>query len=266
MISLPLFKRNMLYTAKIGIIFIAILTMYTTMIIYMFDPAMAEMLTQYQEMMPELMAAVGMTGSTGTLLAFINTYLYGFIMLVIPMVFEVIIINKFVMKYVDNGAMACLLSTPNTRVKIISTQLISLILSVALLIALITCIGLLSCALMFPGDLDIGRYLQLNLSAFLLHMLISSIGFFAACFFYESKGFFAAGAGLPILFYLIQMISNAGEKFKDLKYCTIFTLFPGDKIVEGAKSVLSLNITMTVMAAVLFIVGVIKFKKKDLFI
>lgn len=264
MLSLPLFKRNMLYTSKIGIVFIAILTMYTTMITYMFDPAMAEMLVKYQEMMPGLMAAVGMTGSTGTLIAFINTYLYGFIMLIIPMVFEIILINKFIMRYVDNGSMACLLSTPNTRLKIIITQLASIILSVALLITIITGIGLLSSALMFPGDLDIGKYLQLNLSIFLLHMIISSIGFLAACFFNESKGFFALGAGLPILFYLIHMISNAGDKFKDLKYCTIFTLFPGDKIVEGANGVFSLNTAMAVMAAVLFIVGVIKFKKKDL--
>lgn len=266
MLSLPLFKRNMLYTSKIGIIFIAILTMYTTMIIYMFDPAMAEMLIQYQEMMPGVMAAVGMTGSTGTLIAFINTYLYGFIMLIIPMVFEIILINKFVMKYVDNGSMACLLSTPNTRLKIIITQLVSLILSVALLIGLITGIGLLSSVVMFPGDLDISKYLQLNLSVFLLYMVISGIGVLAACFFNESKGYFALGAGAPILFYLIQMISNAGDKFKDLKYCTIFTLFPGDKIVEGTSGVLSLNVAMAVMAAVLFIVGVIRFKKKDLFI
>ena len=266
MVSLPLFKRNMIYTAKIGIIFIGILTMYTTMIIYMFDPAMAEMLNQYQDMMPGLMSAVGMTGSTGTLTAFINTYLYGFIMLIIPMVFEIIIINKFVMKYVDNGSMACLLSTPNTRLKIIITQLISVILSVAILIALITVIGFLSSIVMFPGDLDVSKYLQLNLSVFLLHMVLSGIGFFAACFFNESKGYFALGAGLPILFYLIQMISKVGDKFKNLKYFTIFTLFPGDKIVEGAKGVLSFNIAMIAMASVLFVVGVIRFKKKDLFI
>ena len=54
MISLPLFKRNMISAGKLSIIFIAILTMYTSVIIYMFDPELAEMLNQYQQMMPGL--------------------------------------------------------------------------------------------------------------------------------------------------------------------------------------------------------------------
>lgn len=256
----------MVYSAKIGLIFLAILTMYTTVIIYMFDPEMAEMLKQYEEMMPGMMAAFGMTGSTGDLISFINTYLFGFLMLIIPMVFEVILINKFVMKYVDNGSMACLLSTPNTRLKIIITQLVSLILSVIILLAIITGIGIAASAAMFPGELEVSKYLQLNFGVFLLHMVISGIGFFAACFFNESKGFFAIGAGLPVLFYLIQMIANMGEKLEDLKYFSIFTLFQGNKILEGAKVVITLNIVMALMAAALFTAGAIKFKKKDLFI
>lgn len=266
MISLPLFKRNMLFSVKIGFIFLAILTMYTTMIIYMFDPTMAEMLVKYQDMMPGVMAAVGMTGSTGTLIAFINTYLYGFIMLIIPMVFEIILINKFVMRYIDNGSMACILSTPNTRLKIIITQLISVILSVAILLLLVTGIGAVSSAIMFPGELDLAQYLQLNLSVFLLHAMISSIAFLAACFCNESKGYFAIGAGVPVLFYLIEMLSNIGDKLEKLKYCTIFTLFPGDKIVEGTKGILGLNIAMVIIAIVVFSVSVTIFKKKDLFI
>lgn len=264
MISLPLFKRNMISTVKLGIIFLAILTMYTTMIIYMFDPEMAEMLMQYQDMMPGVMAAVGMSGSTGTLIAFINTYLYGFIMLIIPMIFEIILINKFVMKYVDNGSMACLLATPNTRRRIIITQLVSIILSVAFLIGLITLIGFCSSAAMFPGDLDISKYLQLNLSIFLLHLVISGIEFFAACLFNESKGYFALGAGLPVLFYLIQMIANMGEKLENLKYFTIFTIFPGDKIVEGASGVISSNIVLVGLGILLYTAGVMIFTKKDL--
>ncbi len=264
MISLPLFKRNMISAGKLAIIFLAVLTMYTTVIIYMFDPAMAEMLNQYQEMMPGIMSAVGMSGSTGTLIAFINTYLYGFIMLIIPMVFEIILINKFVMKYIDNGSMALLLATPNTRRKIIITQLVSTVLSIALLLAIITAIGLVSSTAMFPGELDIQKYLQLNISIFLLHLVISGIAFLAACLFNESKGYFALGAGLPILFYLIQMIANMGEKMDYLKYCTIFTLFPGDKIVAGSNGVLSSNLILAGIGILLYTVGAIRFTKKDL--
>ena len=119
---------------------------------------------------------------------------------------------------------------------------------------------------MFPGELDLAQYLQLNLSVFLLHAMISSIAFLAACFCNESKGYFAIGAGVPVLFYLIEMLSNIGDKLEKLKYCTIFTLFPGDKILEGTKGILGLNIAMVIIAIVVFSVSVTIFKKKDLFI
>ncbi|NLK75644.1 MAG: hypothetical protein GX288_10210 [Clostridiales bacterium] len=104
----------MVSSIKLSIIFIAVLTMYTAVIIYMFDPEMAQMLNDYQEMMPGLMAAMGMSGDTGTLIAFINTYLYGFIMLIFPMIFSIVLVNKILMKYIDSGSMANLLASPNS--------------------------------------------------------------------------------------------------------------------------------------------------------
>ena len=48
---------------KLLLIFAAIITMYVTIIISMYDPKMMETLDSFYEIMPELMAAVGM--STG---------------------------------------------------------------------------------------------------------------------------------------------------------------------------------------------------------
>lgn len=264
MFSLPLFKRNMISSAKIALIFIAVLTMYTTVIIYMFDPELAKMLNQYQEAMPSVMSAVGMSGTAGNLIEFIGTYLYGFIMLVIPMIFEIILVNILVMKYIDSGSMACLLASPNSRKKIILTQLLSLCMSIIILISIITCIGLVSSQAMFTGELNISKYIQLNISTIILHLAIASIAFFAACFFNESKGYFAMGAGLPILFYVIKMLANMGGDLEKFKYLTLYTLLPSEKIVSGSSGVLSSNIIMLVIAILLFFVGANKFIKKDL--
>lgn len=264
MISIPLFKRNMISAIKLSLIFIAILTMYTSMIIYMFDPSLADMLNQYQEMMPKVMSAVRMSGDSGTLIEFINTYLNGFIMLIFPLIFEIILINKLVMKYVDSGSMAYLLATPNSRKKIILTQLLSIVLSITLLIIIITIIGILCSEIMFKGELDIPKYIQLNVSIWLLHLALSSISFFFACFFNESKGFFALGAGLPVIFYLINMLANMGGDLEKLKYFTIFTLVPGKEIIANSSYVLPYNLILATIAIVLYIFGVIRFIKKDL--
>lgn len=45
MISLPLLKRNLAQTWKILLIILAAMTMYTTVIIYMYDPELATCLT-----------------------------------------------------------------------------------------------------------------------------------------------------------------------------------------------------------------------------
>lgn len=82
MISLPLLKRNMAQTWKILLILLAAMTLYTTVIIYMYDPKLAHMLDDYQDALPGMMSAVGMTGIAGNLTAFMHIYLYGFIMLI----------------------------------------------------------------------------------------------------------------------------------------------------------------------------------------
>ncbi|SHK00497.1 ABC-2 type transport system permease protein [Hathewaya proteolytica DSM 3090] len=264
MISMPLFKRNMISAVKLMVIFIAILTMYTVVIIWMFKPELANVLVQYKEMMPEFMAAVGMNGNSGTLIEFINTYLYGFLMLIVPMIFEIMIVNKTIMKYVDSGSMACLLSTPNSRKKIIVTQIVSIFISVTMLIAVITLIGVISSELMFPGKLEIGKYFNLNLSVLILHFVISSIALISACFFNDTRGFFVVGAGVPLLFYLIQMLSNMGGKLENLKYFTLYTLFPGKYIISNSNGVLCSNVIMITIAISLCIASISVFTKKDL--
>ncbi|RDY28106.1 ABC transporter permease [Romboutsia weinsteinii] len=264
MISLPLFKRNMISSIKLLLVFIAILAMYTSVIIYMFDPTLADTLNQYQEMMPGIMSAVGMSGSSGTLIEFLNTYLYGFLMLMIPTIFEIILINKLVMKYIDSGSMACLLSTPNSRKKIIITQILSILISIIILIVVITGIGLICSQSMFPNDLDVEKYIQLNISTMLLAFAMSGIAFVTACFSNESKWYLTFGAGLPVLFYLIKMLANMGGDLEKLKYFTIITLLPGDKIVEGASGVLSCNLILLGIAVILYVCGAIGFIKRDL--
>lgn len=264
MISLPLFKRNMITAARPLLIFMLVLAMYGVIIIWMFDPSLADMLNQYQDMMPDVMSAFGMTGDTSSLIAFMNTYLYGFLLLIIPMIFEVIIINSFVTKYVDSGSLACILATPNTRKKVIFTQVLSILINVLVLITVNALIGYISAEFMFQGELDIKKYILLNISTLLLHFAISGIAFFAACYCNDTKGYMSFGVGLPVAFYLIQMLSNMGSSLENLKYFTLYTLFPSEKIVAGESGVLFYNCILFVIAAVLFTCGSIRFIKKDL--
>lgn len=264
MISFSLLKRNMFSCIKPFLIIYAVLCMYTIVIIYMYEPKMADMLNQYQEMMPGIMSAVGMTGVASSLLEWMQIYLYGFLMLLFPLIFIIILVQKLLMGYIDNGSMANLLATPNSRGKLIRTQALSVILWMGILMTAITAVGIVGSQMMFPNELNVKRYIMLNGSTLLMQLLICGIVFLAACVCSEAKNYYGLGAGLPILFFLMQMISNMGEKLENLKYLTVYTLLPASKIVEGESGVWCQNVIMFVLAVVLFSGGIWWFCRRDL--
>ena len=263
MISFPLLKRNALQMIKPLIIFIAVLGMYTGVIIYMYTPSLMSILSDYQKAMPGMLQAVGMSGAATNLIEFLEIYLYGFLMLAFPLVFIVMLGNSLVMNYVESGSMACLLASPNSRLKIIVTQAISMIAGIIVLMVAITVFGIVCAQSMFPGDLDIKTYIVLNASALLVHLAIAGIVFFSACFFNDSKNFYSIGAGVPLMFFLITMLANMGGKLDNLKYFSLYTLFPKDQIVSGGSGVVGYNIALAIITIILFGAGIVRFTKKD---
>lgn len=264
MLSWPLLKRN----GKICLIpfmfIFLLLSLYTSVIIYMYNPEFADMLNDYQEALPQVMAAVGMTGIAQNLLEWIQIYLYGFIMLLFPLIFIIIAVNKLLMSEIDKRTMAGLLATPNSRGKIIFTQVISLYLWLTLLMVCVTFLGFLCCQGIFPGELDIKGYLLLNFGTLMLWFAIAGIAFFTACVSKESKYYYAFGAGLPILFFLLDMVSRMGEELDFMRYFTLYSLFSGDEIVANQPGAMVACLILGAVGLILSAVGCVYFTRRDL--
>jgi len=263
MFSLTLFKREMKANNKLLLIFIYILTIYIFMIVYMFNPNSGTGWKDIIKLMPGIMKAAGFTNGGNTLIGAVATGLYGMIVIMFPMVFSIILGNKLIAGYVDRGSMAYLLATPNKRVKLALTQALCLWVSIGLLIAYATAAIMVSSALMHPGKLDIGKLVLMNIVVYFLHIAISGICFLASCISNDTKRSFSIGAGVPIVFFLIQMLANMGGKLENLKYFTIFTLFNAPDIIAGKSVVLPVLILITVTIA-LYGIGIFIFSKRDL--
>jgi ABC-2 type transport system permease protein len=264
MFSKPLLKATMKQNYIIFLIILAVLMMYLPIIVSMYDPEMQGSINEMLSLFPkELIAAMGFTDAGGTLLSFIASYFYGFLILLLPMIYAVIIANRSIASHVDKGSMAYLLSTPNTRAKIASTQALYLLVSTTLLIGFVTLIGIIMCQFMYPGDLDVKGFILLNFGVLLLYYALTGIGFFASCLFNDTKNSLAIGAGLPIAFLLFQMMSDIGEATEFLKYFSLFTLFDPAKITSGEGYVTSF-IALTVIAVVMYTTGAYAFQKRDL--
>ncbi len=266
MINMALYKREMKGSIKLLIIFSAIITLYVSVIIYMYDPQMTKMLDSFVEVMPELMAAVGMKANTTNLLGFMVSYLYGFILVIFPMLFCILRGNALIAKYVDKGSMVSLVAAPVKRRTIALTQMQVLISGILLLIVYSTILELICAESGFPGELDITTLFILNGGLLCLHLFIGSICFLSSCIFSDTKYSIALGAGIPAFMYVLQMLANVGGNAEKAKYFTFFILFNPDGIIIGESSAIVGTFILFAGAIVLYVLGIMIFERKDLHI
>jgi ABC-2 type transport system permease protein len=264
LISKPLFKAAIKQNYVVFLIILSVLMVYLPIIITMYDPSTQESLNEILEVMPQaLIAAMGFREIGGSLIDFIGSYFYGFLILLLPMIYTIIVCNRSIASHVDKGSMAYLLSTPNTRGKIAETQALFIIVSTTIMIGIVTLVGLVLSNTAFPGKLDVKAFLLINLGSLLLYYAVTGIGFFASCLFNDTKYSLMVGAGLPVAFLVIQMISDVGEKTRFLKNFTLFTLFDPDKIIAGEDFILQF-LALTFISIVMYGLGFYTFNKRNL--
>lgn len=266
MINRALFLREMKASVKLLIIFGAIMTMYVSCIIGLYDPVTMEMLDSFTEAMPEIMAAVGMTAGATNLLGFMISYLYGFILLIFPMVFSILRGNGLVAGYIDTDSMVYLAAAPVKRRTIAITQMLALLSGISILIIYTTLIEIVIAQVLFPGELILSELLGLNVGLLFLHFLIGGICFCSSCIFSESKYSALFGAGIPALMYVINMIASVGGSAENIKYLTFFTLFDPNGLVVNDSNALIKVLFLLIGALVFYPVGIAVFCEKDLHI
>lgn len=266
MLNIPLYKRGIKENWKMLLVLAAVLTMYFTIIITMFDPTFGNALDELAKAMPELMAIVGMTPTGTSLIGFLSAYLYGFIMLVFPMIFSILCANRLVAQKVDRGSMSYLLAAPVKRSTVAFTQMKVLASGLLVLIVYAALVGIVSSEAFFPGELEIGKFLLINAGVLCLHLFIGGICLLCACLFSEPKYSIGVGAGIPALAFIIQMLSNAGEGLEKAKYATFFSLFHADGLIAGDPAALWGMAALFVGALLLFAAAILVFSKKDLHI
>jgi ABC-2 type transport system permease protein len=254
-------KRNWLLLT----IFFGVLTMYMGIMISMYNPDDMQSISSMLDLFPEdLMKAMGFSNMVSDLTEYLASWLYGLLMFGFPLVYCAILGNRLVAKLVDNSSFACLLSTPNSRSKIIFTQGLYALLSITALFAALFGIGVFFSSVMHPGLLDISAFLSLNLTTLLVNMTVIMISFFFSCLFNESRLSLSFGAGLPIAFLLFNMLGGASDKAEVLKKLSIYGWYDPVDLVHGAVNILQLNLIYATAVIGLFAAGLLIFKRKQL--
>lgn len=259
-----LIKKEMKSQMKIILLFLIIISIYSTVIVMMYDPQLGESLHLMAQSMPELFAAFGMQDPGLTMMDFIINYLYGFILIIIPFIYIIVTCYRLIGKYIDKGSFAYLLTTGHNRIQIIVSQLVSLINGIFILIAYATILIFTTSYLFFDEALVLKDFLILNLGLLSLHLFFGGLCYLSACLFNEIKYSVGLGAGLSLLFILIQMLSQVSDKVEFLKYLTPLTLFDPKHLVMMQNTAIIKAFVLLIIALIFIIVGTLAFQKRDL--
>ena len=256
MFSKTIFKQTMKQNWKLWAIFTALTTLMSAAMIGSFNP---EIIMQAIEagLVEEGVVSLSLVGT-------LATGFYGMMGVLLPLVFVVMTGNSLVATQVDKGSMAYTLSTPITRTKVVCTQALYLIMALVLMFGILTATGLATITSAHSSyDLDVIAYLNLNLGIFLLMFALSSISFLFSCVFNLTKFSLALGAGIPMAFLIIQIMSGANEDFESLRYLSLNTMYDPSAIISGGTFVPQF-IILGVLGVVLYLLGITAFKRKDL--
>ncbi|MBU4540469.1 MAG: hypothetical protein KJ774_04525 [Firmicutes bacterium] len=262
--SIPLFLKNIKNNTLLLFVFVALMSIYLAVIIYVYDPSGVGAMMDMMSILPtSLVNAMGFGTIESGLTGFIASLFYGFLIYLFPMVYCIILANRLVAKWVYEGSFTSLLCTPNSRIKIIVTQGIYLLASIAVLFTVLFLVGYAMSEQFFPGMLEARVFLKLNLGACLMTMTIAMFCFFFSCLFNSSKPALFFGALIPIVFFILNILSKLSERTEFLGKFSLYNSFDGLAIVNGQANTTLIISGFAVFIVVLFVaaVGVFSIKR-----
>jgi len=252
------FKQTVKSNFKLWLIFTGVLCALICVVLSVFDADTLAQLGINSANMP-----INPLGDISTLINLLANQYFGMFCLIFPMIYIIITGNKLISGQVDNGNMAYNLSAPVSRMQIAGTSMIYLAGSLTLMYGLIVGIGCGAAEILQPGELDLAAFCRLALGSYLLQLAISAISFCASCIFNRSSRSLLFGAGLPLVFYGVNLLAGLSKDLEFFKYFSLITLFDTDALIAGEGFAAGL-IVLASISAVLYAVGITVFKQKDL--
>lgn len=239
--------------------------------------AKAEAAKNISDQMPEHIAEVINELSTIDLTGlFVGEMFYHIAGLLIPIVFVITTANGLLAGQVDSGSMAYILSTPTKRRTVTFTQMSYLVLSIFAMFALLMTTSLIGIA--FSGGnafaINYAEVCTLNLGGFLTCFAFAGICFMTSAIFNRSKYSFSLGGGFTIFSIVCTILGLFGSKampsimrvssMNFFNYLSIISLFDASGILGGNFDVFWKFLSLVIIGSVCFVIGMIRFEKKDL--
>ncbi|ATQ35589.1 ABC transporter permease protein [Mesoplasma entomophilum] len=191
----------------------------------------------------------------------------------IPLIYIIITSNKIMVGEVQTGRITYVVASPLKRATIINTKIIFMVAS--LFIGFILNVILTAPVVSLNAnkiDLTMGVFVTQLAGMFLLLFMMCSITFMASTYFNKAIWSYAVGAGIPILFFILSMLSSV-PALEATKYISLNSLYNETVVyvIKDQKAVLASvskwlgqYFAMFAIGTIVFIASSYVFKSKDL--
>jgi len=196
--------------------------------------------------------------------------------LLLPFIYVIMVSNSLIAGQVDSGSMAYILSTSTKRREVTFTQAMFLICSIFLMVCCMTLTSVICLAIVASPDITLtyAQLIWMNLGSFMVLFAVSGICFLASCWFNRSKKAMALGGGVSMFFLVATMLGLFGSPtlpsivrlsaLNYFNYVSIISLFDIIGILGGSLNFLWKFAILFGIGLACYIIGSVKFRKKDL--
>lgn len=209
----------------------------------------------------------------------LNSMYYTVIVLIPIFLLVVILANSLIANQVDTGAMAYILSTPTKRKAVALTQMLFMI---AVPLVVITIVCTVKCFMNYniTGNGDILVTVTKFIGMYILVEAISSICYLGSCLFNESSKSLAFGGGITVWCFIAGLLGIFGsenlvnmgvgvEQLNIFNHLTLVGLYDVTALETIGSSTVDTSFIWKLavllgIAVICYIVGAVRFQKKDL--
>ncbi|MDO4174191.1 MAG: ABC transporter permease subunit [Eubacteriales bacterium] len=262
--NFTLFRYSCKRSFPLWLVFTVLMGLYAFCVVRMYDPVAGAAFIDLAKSLPQAMNLLGMTDFSDTFTAFVVNYLYGMLMLALPMIFTILLSAQLIARHVSRGTMSYLLASPNSRKCIAATQRNVLILNLFAMMAVCCVATIALCEYFYPGKLAIQPFLLLTACIFALQLAFAGMCYFFSCKCNSMASALTISAVACILFYTVRLLSNLGGPFFFLRYITPYTLIDPAGILQGDLYACLRPLALLLIAILLFLLASHSFRKKTM--
>jgi ABC-2 type transport system permease protein len=263
MFNLSILKRDIKSSGRLWLLFFVLMLLQLFLALSVYDQR-GDSSHVFQFFSTGMLQFFGINGESTGLTEYLSGRLYGFGYPLLAMLYSVWMGNELMAKQIENGMMGWYLTSPNRRRRVASTQVYCLVGGLFFLFFFVTMVGLVCCGIAYPGKLEIGKFLLLNIGCFCLSLAFGGISFLVSCLCNESGRALMLGGGISFLFLILRLLANMGGILELLKYITIVTLFSATDVLEGSPALFWKFPLLAVLGILLSIIGIRLFEHRDL--